>query len=282
MALTAARRRLGERPSSRRSSGSQGQLMPSRDPWARVGGLLVTAWDGTTLKVPATPENIAALGPSCHAGGRKAPAGGKDGKAIRALICHAAAGTDPGRLSFTTALNAARRTLASRRHPGHRRERDPRKPPPRPAAPHLRPRPPSPTPPAPTPQGTASPSHYHRPPTTPSPSRHQEQPPGNIMTSSNTPPTRRLRPLKLLALRLSRRFYRPSLRNQPNTADLRIGCSRLCPGRTWSAICPCAGSPGRRESRTGTDRAGRSGKSTVTRAPAPLTSIFKPLTSCRH
>jgi transposase-like protein len=34
-------------------------------------------------------------------------------QAIRALICHAAAGTDPGRLSFTTALHAARRTLAS-------------------------------------------------------------------------------------------------------------------------------------------------------------------------
>ena len=34
-------------------------------------------------------------------------------QAIRALICHAAAGTDPGRLSFTAALNAARRTLGS-------------------------------------------------------------------------------------------------------------------------------------------------------------------------
>ena len=34
-------------------------------------------------------------------------------QAIRAIICHAAAGTDPGRLSFTTALHAARRTLAS-------------------------------------------------------------------------------------------------------------------------------------------------------------------------
>ena len=34
-------------------------------------------------------------------------------QAIRALICHAAAdtGADPGRLSFTTALHAARRTL---------------------------------------------------------------------------------------------------------------------------------------------------------------------------
>jgi Transposase DDE domain len=34
-------------------------------------------------------------------------------QAVRALICHAAAGTDPGRLSFTTALHAARRTLDS-------------------------------------------------------------------------------------------------------------------------------------------------------------------------
>jgi hypothetical protein len=34
-------------------------------------------------------------------------------QAVRALICHAAAGTDPGRLSFTTALHAARRTLAN-------------------------------------------------------------------------------------------------------------------------------------------------------------------------
>ena len=34
-------------------------------------------------------------------------------QAIRALICHAAAGTgtDPGRLSFTIALHAAHRTL---------------------------------------------------------------------------------------------------------------------------------------------------------------------------
>ena len=38
-----------------------GVLLPSRDPWATVGGLLVAAWDGTTLKVPASPENIAAL-----------------------------------------------------------------------------------------------------------------------------------------------------------------------------------------------------------------------------
>jgi len=80
-ALTAARRRLGERPLELLFRRVAGQLMPSRDPWARVGGLLVTAWDGTTLKVPATPENIAALGRPRHGGGRKAPPGGKDGKA---------------------------------------------------------------------------------------------------------------------------------------------------------------------------------------------------------
>ena len=41
-------------------------------------GLLVAAWDGTTLKAPASPENIAALGRPRHGGGRKAPAAGKD------------------------------------------------------------------------------------------------------------------------------------------------------------------------------------------------------------
>jgi hypothetical protein len=80
-ALTAARRRLGERPLELLFRRVAGQLLPSRDPWAMVGGLLVTAWDGTTLKAPATPENIAALGRPRHGGGRKAPAGGKDQKA---------------------------------------------------------------------------------------------------------------------------------------------------------------------------------------------------------
>jgi Transposase DDE domain/Insertion element 4 transposase N-terminal len=79
-ALTAARRRLGERPLELLFRRVAGVLLPSRDPWATVGGLLVAAWDGTTLKVPATPENIAALGRPRHGGGRKAPAAGKNGK----------------------------------------------------------------------------------------------------------------------------------------------------------------------------------------------------------
>src|SRR5580698_4996967 len=80
-ALTAARRRLGERPLELLFWRVTGVLLPSRDPWATVGGLLVTAWDGTTLKVPATAENIAALGRPRHGGGRKARAAAKDGKA---------------------------------------------------------------------------------------------------------------------------------------------------------------------------------------------------------
>jgi hypothetical protein len=74
-ALTAARRRLGGRTLGLLFWRVTGVLLPSRDPWAAVGGLLVAAWDGTTLKVPASPENVAALGRPRHGGGRKAAAG---------------------------------------------------------------------------------------------------------------------------------------------------------------------------------------------------------------
>jgi hypothetical protein len=74
-ALTAARRRLGERPLELLFWRVAGVLLPSRDPWARVRGLLVVAWDGTTLKAPASPENIAAFGRP--RGGGKKPGGGK-------------------------------------------------------------------------------------------------------------------------------------------------------------------------------------------------------------
>lgn len=74
-ALTAARRRLGERPLELLFQRVAGQLLPSRDPWATVCGLLVVAWDGTTLKAPASPENIAAFGRP--RGGGKKPGRGK-------------------------------------------------------------------------------------------------------------------------------------------------------------------------------------------------------------
>jgi hypothetical protein len=69
-ALTAGRRRLGERPLELLLQRVTGVLLPSRDPWAAVCGLLVVAWDGTTLKAPASPENIAAFGRP-RGGGRK-------------------------------------------------------------------------------------------------------------------------------------------------------------------------------------------------------------------
>jgi hypothetical protein len=74
-ALTAARRRLGERPLELLFQRVAGILLPSRDPWATVGGLLVAAWDGTTLKAPASLENTAALGRP--RGGGKKPGSGK-------------------------------------------------------------------------------------------------------------------------------------------------------------------------------------------------------------
>ncbi len=74
-ALTAARRRLGERPLEPLFWRVAVVLLPSRDPRATVCGLLVAAWDGTTLKAPATPENTAAFGRP--RGGGKQPGGGK-------------------------------------------------------------------------------------------------------------------------------------------------------------------------------------------------------------
>jgi hypothetical protein len=114
-------------------------------------------------------------------------------QAIRALICHAAAGTDPGRLSFTAALNAARRTLASPTAtlasagseilasplPGR---------PPRTCARALA----DPTRPYPARNGKPQPlpqaAHYALTITPPGTTT------ANLMTSSNTPPARRPRP----------------------------------------------------------------------------------------
>jgi hypothetical protein len=61
-ALTGLRRRLGERPFELLFWRVAGTLTPGRDPWSLVCGLLAVAWDGTTLKVPASPENAACFG----------------------------------------------------------------------------------------------------------------------------------------------------------------------------------------------------------------------------
>jgi hypothetical protein len=69
-ALTGLRRRLGEKPFELLSGRLRGPLSPGRSPWSHICGLLAVAWDGTTIKVPASGENVAAFG---------RPRGRKDG-----------------------------------------------------------------------------------------------------------------------------------------------------------------------------------------------------------
>jgi len=69
-ALTKVRRRLGERPFELLFGRLAGLLGAGTAPWSRIGGLVAVAWDGTTIKVPASEANIAAFG---------RPRGKKDG-----------------------------------------------------------------------------------------------------------------------------------------------------------------------------------------------------------
>jgi hypothetical protein len=67
-ALTKVRRRLGEKPFELLFGRLAGPLGAGTGPWSRIGGLVAVAWDGTTIKVPASTENIAAFG---RPGGKK-------------------------------------------------------------------------------------------------------------------------------------------------------------------------------------------------------------------
>jgi hypothetical protein len=83
-ALTGLRRRLGERPFELLFWRVAGPLGPGREPWSLVCGLLAVAWDGTTVKVPASPANIAAFGRPRHGGKKDAKdAKGKDSKGAK-------------------------------------------------------------------------------------------------------------------------------------------------------------------------------------------------------
>ena len=84
-ALTGLRRRLGERPLELLFWRLAGSLSPGRAPWSHICGLLAVAWDGTTVKVPASGENAAAFG---------RPRGTKDGHYPQArLVTLIACGT---------------------------------------------------------------------------------------------------------------------------------------------------------------------------------------------
>jgi Insertion element 4 transposase N-terminal/Transposase DDE domain len=69
-ALTGVRRRVGERPLELLFWRLAGALTPVAAPWSHVCGRLVMAWDGTTIRAPASPANLAAFGVP----GRKGPA----------------------------------------------------------------------------------------------------------------------------------------------------------------------------------------------------------------
>lgn len=75
-ALTAARRRLGEKPLESLFRRLCAPLSPGTEPWSHVGGLLAVAWDGTGIALADTEANAIAFGrpsPAAKEGG--APAG---------------------------------------------------------------------------------------------------------------------------------------------------------------------------------------------------------------
>jgi len=130
---------------------------------------------------------------------------------------------------------------------------------------------PSPSRNAPTRPGRASPSRYHSASTAPSPSPPRLQPPGNPATSKNPPPARQPHPLKLLALRLSRRFYSPlAPADQVHAAEQQKCAARR--GSAPSAPAPPE-APGNssvpRTDMPGHRRPTRSGHATACRFPAP-------------
>jgi hypothetical protein len=61
-ALTMARRRVGEKPLESLFRRLCSGLSPGTAPWSHLGGLLVVAWDGTSLAVPDSPANAVAFG----------------------------------------------------------------------------------------------------------------------------------------------------------------------------------------------------------------------------
>jgi hypothetical protein len=61
-ALTRLRSRLGSRPFELLFWRVTGTLLPGTAPWSHVRGLLAVAWDGTTVKVPDSPQNAAWFG----------------------------------------------------------------------------------------------------------------------------------------------------------------------------------------------------------------------------
>ena len=119
-ALAGLRRRLGERPFELLFWRVAGTLGAGREPWSLVCGLLAVAWDGTTVKVPASAENIAAFGRPRHGGkknakgAKNAKGGGADAACPQArIVTLVACGTRALLGAVTGPFTTGERTLAS-------------------------------------------------------------------------------------------------------------------------------------------------------------------------
>jgi len=73
-ALTGVRDRIGARPLESLFGRLCAALAPGRSPWSHICGLLVVAWDGTTVAAQDTAQNTAAFGKP----GKKRAAGERD------------------------------------------------------------------------------------------------------------------------------------------------------------------------------------------------------------
>lgn len=111
-ALTGLRRRLGARPFELLFQQVAGAMSPGRERWSHACGLLLAAWDGTTLKLPASEENkawagqwrkaahyprarlvaLAACGTRCLLGAAAGPSRDGERKLAASLACHLRAG----------------------------------------------------------------------------------------------------------------------------------------------------------------------------------------------
>lgn len=80
-ALARARARIGEKPLEALFRRLCSALSPGRSPWSHAGGLLVVAWDGTTVAACDSPGNAAVFGRPGTGKRRRRPAAGGQGGA---------------------------------------------------------------------------------------------------------------------------------------------------------------------------------------------------------
>lgn len=92
-ALTKARVRIGERPLECLFWRLASACSPGRAPWSHIGGLLVAAWDGTTVDADDSPANAAAFGKPAAAAKNGTPVGTESGCPQLRLVTLVACGT---------------------------------------------------------------------------------------------------------------------------------------------------------------------------------------------